>query len=148
MYFDRLVEAYNASGFTQKQLADKAKVSEKTINRMIKNPNYKPGWDVTINVTQALGISMQEIFAGTDVVLIRKEELAELEEAKKFVDECKNLTTENITLRENVLALTRENTDLQTKLQHKEEIISVYESHKVLLDRLARIITETSTDTQ
>lgn len=148
MYFERLGKAVDDSKLTHKQLAEKSQVSEKTINRILTNPDYQASLDILIRVTKALNITMQELFAETDVVLIRKEVLAELEESKRFVEGCRTLTTENITLNENLRSLKKENENLKNKLQHKEEIISLHESYKSLLDGFAQIITDRSTDTQ
>lgn len=148
MYFERLKKAVDDSKLTHKQLAEKSQVSEKTINRMLTNPDYQASLDILIHVAKALNITMQELFAETDVVLIRKEVLADLEESKRFVEECQTLTTDNIELREKILSLKKENENLKNKLQHKEEIISIHESYKSLLDGFAQILTDRSTDTQ
>ena len=148
MHFKRLLQAYNDSGLTQKQLAEKSQVSEKTISRMLTTPDYRPSIETTTRVTQALNITMLELYAETDVVLVRKDVLADLEETKRFVDECKALSTENVSLREELLELKKMNDDLKTELKHKDEIIAIHESYKVFLDGLARIITETGTARQ
>lgn len=148
MYFQRLLQAFEDSKLTYKQLAEKSQVSEKTINRMLTTPDYHPSVVTATRVAKALNVSMQELFAETDFVLIRKDILADLQEAKQFVNECKTLTTENITLREKVASLEKKNENLQTKLQHKEEVISLHESYKSLLDGVAQILTDRSTDTQ
>ena len=148
MYHARLKKAFEESGLTKKQFAEKAQVSEKTIKRILDNPNYHADLDTMDLVSKALNITMLELFAETDVVLIRKDVLAELEESKRFVEECQTLSTENIELREKVADLEKKNENLQTKLQHKEEVISLHESYKSLLDGFAQILTDRSTDTQ
>lgn len=148
MYFKRLEKAFADSKLTNKQLAERSQVSEKTIARMLSNPDYHASIDVLDRVSKTLNITMQELFAETDVVLIRKEVLVDLEESRHFVDECKTLSAENIELREKVIFLEKKNENLQTTLKHKDEIISIHESYKSLLDGLARIITDTPTDTQ
>lgn len=148
MYFQRLLQAFEDSNLTYKQLAEKSQVSEKTISRMLTTPDYKPSVETATHVAKALNITMQELFAETDFVLVKKNVLADLEEAKRFVAGCKSLSAENIALREEVASLKKNNENLQIKLQHKDEIIHLHESYKSLLEELARIITETSTDTQ
>ena len=148
MYFNRLLQAFTDSNLTHKQLAEKSQVSEKTISRMLTTPDYQPSVVTATRVAKALNITMQELFAETDVVLIRKDVLVDLEESKRFVEGCRTLSTENIALREKVSSLEKKNENLQTKLQHKEEIISLHESYKSLLDGFARIITENNTDTR
>lgn len=155
MYFERLNKAFDSSGLTRKKLAEKAKTSEKTISRMLDHPEYQASVVTTTNVAKALNISIAELFAETDVVLIRKDDLAELEAARteldaarQFSESCKNLYNENVLLRESVSKLTIENAELQASLKQKEELLSVHESYKLLLDGLAHIITDTNTDTQ
>ena len=148
MYFNRLLQAFTDSKLTHKQLAEKSQVSEKTISRMLTTPDYQPSVVTATRVAKALNITMQELFAETDVVLVRKDVLADLEESKRFVAGCKTLSTENITLREKVSSLEKKVENLQTKLQHKEEVISLHESYKSLLDGVAQILTDRNTDTQ
>lgn len=148
MYFERLQKSFADSGLTHKKLAEKSNVSEKTIKRILTSSDYHADLYTIERVTTALNITMQELFAETDVVLIRKDVLAELEASKEFVEECKTLATENLELRDTIASLNKTNALLQSKLDHKEEIISVHESYKVLLTDLARIITENHTDTQ
>ena len=148
MYFKRLLQAFTDSKLTHKQLAEKSQVSEKTISRMLTTPDYHASIDVLERVTKALNITVQELFAETDVVLIRKDVLADLEESKRFVAGCKTLSTENITLREKVASLEKKVENLQTKLQHKEEVISLHESYKSLLDGFAQILTDRAHYTQ
>lgn len=133
---------------TRKQFAENAQVSEKTIKRIIDNPEYTPDLKTMQLIAKALGVTVQELFLESDVVLIRKEILDELEESKKFVEECQALAVENLELKDTNIALTKEINNLRSTLHHKNEIISIHESYKLLLDGLARIITETSTDTQ
>ena len=148
MYFKRLEKAFADSKLTQKQLAERSQVSEKTVARMLSNPDYHATVDVLDRITQTLNITMHELFTETDMVLIRKDVLAELEEAKRFADEGKTLSAENTSLKEEVHSLKKENGDLQAKLKHKEEIITVHQSYKTLLDELAHIITDKATVTQ
>ncbi len=148
MYHARLKKAYEDLGISRKQFAEKAQLSEKTIKRILDNPDYKADLDTMVQISKALNITMLELFSETDVVLIRKEDLAELEAAKQFVEECKTLSVDNIELREKVCDLEKKNKVLQTNLAQKEEIIAIHESYKSLLSGLAQIVTDRSTDTQ
>jgi transcriptional regulator with XRE-family HTH domain len=148
MYHARLKKAFEESGLSQKLLAEKAKVSEKTIKRILDNPDYRADLETMELIAKALNITMWELFSETDVVLVRKEVLAELEESKKFVDECQTLSTENILLRKKVADFEKENEKLLLTIQQKDKIIYIHESYKSTIDRLAQIITGRSTDTQ
>ena len=148
MYFERLKKAFADSGLTHKKLAEKSNVSEKTIKRMLISSDYHADLYTIERVTTALNITMQELFAETDVVLIRKDVLTELEDAKDFVETCKTLPIENLELRDTIASLNKTNALLQSKLDHQKEIISVHESYRSLISDLARIITENHTDTQ
>ena len=147
MYYERLKKAYDASGLSKKQLAEKAKVSEKTIKRMLDNPDYRADVVTTEQVAAALNLSMQELYAETDVVLIRKEELVELEHAKQMVDSLKNNSEDNAILIARVACLENQIEKLQTKLRHREEVIAIHESYKSLLDGFAQILNERAHDT-
>lgn len=148
MYFDRLVKAFRDSKLTQKQLAEKSQVSEKTISRMLTSRDYHATFDIMESVANVLGISMQELFSETDAVVVSRDTIFNMEESKRIEEENKLLCDEISALKERVSELTAENTHLRNKLEYKDSVISVHESYKSLLDELARIITDRSTDTQ
>lgn len=128
MHHAILKRAFEESGLSRKQFAVKAQVSEKTIKRILDNPDYNADWATMNLITAALNISMVELFAESDVVLIRKEVLAEMEEK--------------------IASLEKTIDCLQSDLKHKDEIIAQHESYTSLLNVFARILSERSTDTQ
>ena len=128
MYHARLKKAFDELGISRKQFAERAKLSEKTIKRILDNPDCNVDLDTMTLIANALNISLFELFAGTDVVLVRKEALAEYEE--------------KIASLENTIAI------LENDIKHKDEIINQHESYKSLLNVFARILSERSTDTQ
>ena len=148
MYFDRIVKAFKDSKLTQKQLAEKSQVSEKTISRMLTSRDYHATFDIMESVTNVLGISMQELFSETDAVVVSRDTIFNMEELQRTEEENKLLSEEISALKERVSELSAEIASLRMKLEHKEGIISVHESYKSLLDGLARIITDSSTATQ
>ena len=148
MYYDRLVKAYKNSGLTKKKIALESNVSEKTISRMLESRDYHASVDVLESVVPVLGITMQELFCDTDAVVVSREMIDGIEEAKSALEQNKQYADEIVALKERIFALTTENISLRTELEHKQEVINLHESYKSILNGFARIITETSTDTQ
>ena len=148
MYYDRLVRAYNASGLSKKTLALKSQLSEKTISRMLESREYHASIEVLESVAPVLGVTMQELFCDTDSVVVSREMIDVIEEAKTAIEQNKQYAEEIEALKERVFALTNENISLRLTLEHKDEIIKIHEEYKSILNGFARMIPETSTDTQ
>lgn len=141
MWLENLKELKKAKGWSSKKIAEETKLPERTVSRIFSGDTPNPYVDTLYRIVAVLDGSLDDVLADSKAV-VGSRNLASLQ------SDVDRLTAENAILNDKVVTLTTENDVLRIKLQHKEEIISVYESHKVILDRLARIITETSTDTQ
>ena len=126
MWLENLKELKKAKGMTTKQIANATKIPESTIKRIFSGDTDNPYVDTIRRIAIALDSSLDEIFAETKLVvatetLAEVKETAEAMEAKKEVVEIKNDMLEA-----KIAAMTMEIELLKKELQHKEELLAVY----------------------
>lgn len=126
MWLENLKELKKAKGMTTKQIANATKIPESTIKRIFLGDTDNPYVDTIRRIAIALDSSLDEIFAETKLVvatetLAEVKETAEAIEAKKEVVEIKNDMLEA-----KIAAMTMEIELLKKELQHKDELLAVY----------------------
>ena len=112
MWRDKIIEARVAKGITIQALAEKTKMSEKSVTRILNGTTEFPPIDKVLALGIAVGLSERDLFMEANL------ELADLR------DKCDHLTGEIVRLTDNIVALNAENDTLRTKLAHKEEILA------------------------
>lgn len=130
MWLETLKE--KAHGITPKTISDRTKghLPERTIIRILNGETAAPRIDTLIELGSALGLTPQEIFADTNFVvatesLVEAKEAAE--EAAVVVEAEKDLAVAELEmLRAKASAQETEIALLKAKLQHKEELLAVY----------------------
>lgn len=130
MWLETLKE--KAHGLTPKTISDRTKghLPERTIIRILNGETAAPRIDTLIELGSALGLTPQEIFADTNFVvatesLVEAKEAAE--EAAVVVEAEKDLAVAELeVLRAKAAAQETEIALLKAKLQHKEELLAVY----------------------
>jgi DNA-binding Xre family transcriptional regulator len=126
MWTDKLREFTIESGIPIKEVAERAMISEKTINRMLEGKAKTIYADTLERWCNAIGVSMADIFADSKAV-IGTENLATLQDKVEIKSaEMDMLIAENKILQDKVVALTAEVDLLKMRLAHKEEIISIH----------------------
>ena len=126
MWLDNLKELTAKSGLTIKQIAERAMISEKTIDRTLDGKVKTPYADTLYRWCKAIGVSLDDILADTKVV-VGTENLATLQNKVEITSaEMDMLTAENKILQDKVVTLTAEVDLLKMQLAHKEEIISIH----------------------
>ena len=119
MWKDKILEAKAAKGISTKVIAEKTKLSEKTVARILKGETLFPSVDTVLDIGAAVGLSERELFSETNLV-VANDDLVRLQtEIASLMDKCVRLEDENDRLR----------TSLSHKeeiLLHKDEIISLY----------------------
>jgi transcriptional regulator with XRE-family HTH domain len=126
MWLDNLKELKQNKRMTCKQIANATQIPESTIKRIFSGDTDNPYVDTVRRIAIALDTTLDEIFAETKVVLatetlVEVQETAEAVAAEKEVIEIKNDMLEA-----KVAALSMENELLKKELQHKEELLAVY----------------------
>lgn len=133
MWLDRLKELKKESGLSFDQIAKRANVSEKTVERIFEGKSKSPYADTLDKIATAFGISLNDILADTKAV-VGTEKLATLQENVDVAKaEIEMLKAENKVLIDNVSALNREIDLLRMQLSHKDEIIRIHDYYGKLL---------------
>lgn len=115
-----------------KQIADKANLPERTVSRIINGETDHPRIDTLGLIVDALGVTLKDVFADTNVI-VATEKLVEIKEAAEVVEAERDLiTAENAILKDKVAALTAENDMLQREIKHKDEIIALHNYYNKL----------------
>lgn len=133
MWLDNLKELKRNTNLSSKQIAEKTKLPERTVNRILAGETDHPRVDTLHLIVTALGGSLNDIFADTNVV-VATETLVEVKEAVEVVEAERDLVSvENEMLKAKVAAMTTEIELLKKELQHKEEIIALHNYYNKLI---------------
>ena len=117
MWREKLIELKDASGLKTKQIAEKAKMSEKTVARILSGETDRPYMDNLYDIVSALGGSLDDLFSeGCRAQLASAELIAVQNKADRLAEE-------NADLKNKVNSLSAELERLGLTLEHKEEII-------------------------
>ena len=133
MWLANLKEIKKKTGMSTKQIADKAHLPEKTVNRILSGGTDHPRIDTLVLIVEAMGGKMSEIFADTNVV-VANESLVEIKETAEVVEaENSVVSAKNDMLEAKVAALTLENELLKKELQHKEELLALHNHYNKIV---------------
>ena len=118
---------------SSKQIADKTKLPERTVNRIFAGETDHPYVDTVHTIVTAMGGTLNDIFADTKVV-VATDELVEIKEAVGVVEaERDYVLVENEMLKAKNAALTTEIELLKKELQHKEELLALHNYYLKLI---------------
>lgn len=133
MWLDNLKELKRTSGMSAKQIADKTKLPERTINRIFSGDTVDPCVSTIHRIVIALDGSLDHILADTNAVLAPKT-LVEVKENANVVEAERNLISAE---RDRVLLenerLKTENEMLKMQLKHKEELLALHNYYNKLM---------------
>lgn len=134
MWNEKLNDAIAKSGLSNKQLADKSRVSEKTIIRIRRSGGAsQPSLDTLGDLCSALDISLEDIFSESNARLASNDLITLQNEVERLNAENALLMAENAMLKDKANVLTAEIDLLRTKLEHKEEIIAVHNYYNSII---------------
>jgi transcriptional regulator with XRE-family HTH domain len=132
MWLDKLKDLKKQSGMSAKQIAEKANMSERTVTRILNGETYAPGIDKLRDIVYAMGGSLDDILDESDFKLPTPEAQALKTENITLQNAVNDLTAENVTLKDKIVALEVEIDRLRLTLAHKEEIISLHNYYNKL----------------
>ena len=126
MWLDNLKELKKAKGMTAKQIADVTKIPESTIKRIFAGDTTDPYVTTIHRIVIALGGSLDHVLADTNAVL-SPESIVEIKENAEVVEAERDLVLAELEmLRAKTAAQDIEIALLKEKLQHKDELLAVY----------------------
>ena len=136
MWRERIIEAKKAQGLTPKAIAERTMHHpERTIIRLLSGETENPYVDTVLEVGAAVGLSPQEIFSESNLVLGHKDLVSLQTELDVVKAERDLLTTENSILVDRVASLTAEIDFLKAKLDHQEEMLNLHNYYRALLKK-------------
>lgn len=135
MWLERIIEAKKAQGITPKMMSERigGHLPERTIARILNGSTEFPRVDTIIELGRSVGLSAQEIFAETnlvvsdnDVAVIQEQLQLQKAHNEECIEELVELRTEIALLNERITTLTHENDMLKKEVEHKDEVIALY----------------------
>jgi transcriptional regulator with XRE-family HTH domain len=138
MWLENLKELKKKSGMTSKQIAEKTRLPERTVNRIFAGESDHPYADTLDLIVKSLGYDLGDIFADTGVI-VATTELVEIKETVDVVEAERDLTlVENEMLKTKVAALTTENELLKKEIQHKDELLALHNYYKSVISGMTK----------
>lgn len=138
MWLENLKELKKKTGMSVKQIADKTRLPERTINRIFAGESDHPYADTLDLIVKALGYDLGDIFADTGVV-VATQDLVEIKENVDVVEAERDLTiAENDMLKAKNAALETEIELLKKEIQHKDEIIALHNYYKSVISGMSK----------
>lgn len=145
MWREKIIEAKKSKNITTKMMAEKVRLPEQTITRILSGKTETPRIDSVLDLGASVGLSPAELFAETTAVLGDKNLSMLQEEVDKTNATLTALQAEFATMSEEVtnlkvknVALQAENDMLRMKLELKEEIIRLHNRYTSYIDSLTK----------
>lgn len=132
MWLDNLKELKKRSGMSVKQIAEKAMLPERTVTRVFAGDTDRPYADTLDRIVKALGYTLSDLFADTNVVVATEEAIKAKGNVDAIEAERDILAAENAMLKGKVSAMSSEIDILKMQLMHKDEIISLHKYYMKL----------------
>lgn len=125
MLIKNLQDIKKASGMTYEDISSASNTPLSTVKNIF-GGKCEPLASTLYRIVKALGCSLDDILADTNIVLSPRT-LAEVQETAEVVEAERDIIiAENEMLRSKVAALTAENELLKKDLQHKDELLAVH----------------------
>lgn len=126
MWRDNLKELKKKTGMTTKQIAELSGLPESTVNRMFSGEMGMPLASNLYRVVKAMDGSLDDILSDT-CMFVAPPDIIEAKKNVGIVEAERDLTlAENEMLKTKNAALTAENELLKKELQHKDELLAVF----------------------
>ena len=128
MWLERILQEKERLHISTKTMSERTSghLPEQTITRILSGKTATPRIDTVIELGASVGLSPQELFADTNVV-VATETLAEVKEVAEVVEAERDLVLAELEiLRAKTAAQETEIMLLKERLQHKEELLAVH----------------------
>lgn len=133
MWLDRINQIKNEKGFKTKTIADRTRLPERTIARILSGETAHPYIDTVLSIVDALECSLEEIFIDTkavissnDLMVLQDKLTALTEERNDLIAEKNELLSKISAMNERIIELSSEVKVLNREIEHKEEIIAIH----------------------
>jgi transcriptional regulator with XRE-family HTH domain len=138
MWLENLKELKKKTGMSSKQIAEKTRLPERTVNRIFAGESDHPYADTLDLIVKALGYDLGDIFADTGVI-VATTELVDIKETVDVVEAERDLTLiENEMLKTKNAAMQTEIELLKKELQHKDELLALHNYYKSVISGMTK----------
>lgn len=138
MWLENLKEMKKKTGMSSKQIAEKTRLPERTINRIFAGESDHPYADTLDLIAKAMGYDLGDVFSETKVI-VATDDLIEIKEAVDIVEAERDLTiVENEMLKAKNAAQAIEIELLTKELKHKEELLALHNYYKAHIEQLIK----------
>jgi transcriptional regulator with XRE-family HTH domain len=145
MWREKIIEAKKAQNIPTKMMAEKVRLPEQTITRILSGKTATPRIDTVLDLGASVGLSPWELFSDTTAVLGDNNFVAiqtELEQTSVALTAIQNeyalLSEENTDLKLQNVALKAENDMLRTHIKYKDEIIALHNDYKAVISKMKK----------
>ena len=139
MWRERIIEAKQKLGVSTKTMSDRTMhIPERTIIRLLNGETDNPYVDTVLEVGASVGLTPQEIFSESNLVLGDKD-LATLQTELEIVKAERDLlVTQNTIINDKVVNQEKEIELLKKELAHKEELLALHNYYKTHMENLIK----------
>ena len=138
MWLNNLQEMKKRSGMSSKQIAEQTKLPERTVNRIFAGETDHPRVDTLHLIVAAMGGTLNDIFAATNVV-VASETLVEVKETAEVIEAERDLIQAEVEmLRSKTAAQETELQIMREKLLHAEELLALHNYYKAHIEQLIK----------
>lgn len=139
MWRERIIEAKQKLGVSTKTMSDRTMhIPERTIIRLLNGETDNPYVDTVLEVGASVGLTPQEIFSESNLVLGDKD-LSTLQSELEIVKAERDLlVTQNTILNDKVVTQDKELELLKKDLAHKEELLALHNYYKTHIENLIK----------
>lgn len=138
MWLQNLKDLKKSKGMSSKQIAEATNLPERTVMRIFSGDTPNPYLDTLHRIVVVLGGSLDDVLADSKSV-VGSHNLESLQsEVDRLTAENEKLAAENAVLKDKVVTISTENDVLRTKLEHKDEIISLHNYYCSMISGLAK----------
>lgn len=145
MWLDKIIEEKRKKNITTKMMAEKSRIPEQTITRILSKKTEFPRIDTVLDLGASVGLTARELFDETTSVVGDKsittlqEELDRVNAAfAALQSDMTAISTDYAMLKSTNDDLRHENDILRIKLECKDELIRLYNRYTTIIDGMAK----------
>lgn len=145
MWLDKIIDAKKKQNITTKMMADRSRIPEQTITRILTKKTEFPRIDTVLDLGASVGLTARDLFDETTSVVGDKsittlqEELDRVNAAfAALQSDMTAISTDYAMLKSTNDDLRHENDILRIKLECKDELIRLYNRYTAIIDGMAK----------
>ena len=145
MWLDKIIEEKRKKNITTKMMAEKSRIPEQTITRILTKKTEFPRIDTVLDLGASVGLTARDLFDETTSVVGDKsittlpEELDRVHAAfAALQSDMTAISTDYAMLKSTNDDLRHENDILRIKLECKDELIRLYNRYTTIIDGMAK----------